>query len=217
LAASSANVASVLTEDLASFLLLPEQGKVQIVVKEMMSKDVVQAVRDGEASLGVIWDSTETSGLQHVDYWNDQIAVVMNRSHPLSEREQLHLADIDHFDIVIMRHTQHTEAVLTRTRVISDVQRAFRLQVPTWEAGLRAAAQGVGVFVCSARLARLYAEPWKLHVKPLADEWNHQINKIIYPTGLVNPLAMQLVAHLSHQQRPAKTASISAECAIEKQ
>jgi hypothetical protein len=49
----------------------------------------------------------------------------------------------------------------------------------------------------------------------LADAWNHQINKIIYPTGLVNPLAMQLVAHLSHQQRPAKTVSISAGKAIE--
>ena len=215
LAASSANVAAILTEDLASFLLLPDHAKVQIVVKEMMSKDVVQAVRDGEASLGVIWDSTETSGLQHVDYWNDQIAVVMNQSHPLSDREQLHQADIAHLDRVIMRNTLHTEAVLCRAGVISEINRAFRLQVPTWEAGLRAAAQGVGVFVCSAQLARTYAEPWKLHVKPLADAWNHQINKIIYPTGLVNPLAMQLVAHLSHQQRPAKTVSISAGKAIE--
>jgi DNA-binding transcriptional LysR family regulator len=208
LAASSANVASVLTEDLASFLLLPDHAKVQIVVKEMMSKDVVQAVRDGEASVGVIWDNTETSGLQHVDYWNDQIAVVMNHSHPLSDREQLHQVDIAHLDRVIMRNTLHTEAVLTRAGVITDAHRAFRLLVPTWEAGLRAAAQGVGVFICSAKLARFWAEPLKLHVKPLADEWNHQINKIIYPTGHVNSLAMRLVAHLSHQQRPANTTSI---------
>jgi DNA-binding transcriptional LysR family regulator len=159
----------------------------------------------------VIWDSTETSGLQHVYYWNDQIAVVMNQSHPLSDREQLHQADIARLDRVIMRNTLHTEAVLSRAGVISEAHRDFRLEVPTWEAGLRAAAQGVGVFICSARLARLYAEPWKLHVKPLADEWNHQINKIIYPTGHVNSLAMQLVAHLSHQQSPANTTSISAE------
>lgn len=63
-------------------------------------------------------------------------------------------------------------------------------------------------FHCSAKLARFWAEPLKLHVKPLADEWNHQINKIIYPTGHVNSLAMHLVAHLSHQQRPANTTSI---------
>jgi DNA-binding transcriptional LysR family regulator len=132
----------------------------------------------------------------------------MHRSHPLSDREQFHQADIEHLDRVIMKHTRHTEAVLTRAGVIEDTHRAFRMQVPTWESGLRAAAQGVGVFVCSAKLARIYAEPWKLHVKPLADDWNHQINKIIYPTGLVNPLAMQLVAHLSNMHRAEKTSPI---------
>lgn len=216
LAASSANVASVLTDDLASFLLLASQGKVQIIVNEMMSKDVVQAVREGEASLGVIWDSTETSGLQHVDYWNDQMAVVMNRSHPLSDRPQLFVEDVSQFDTVTMKHTRHTEALLKRTGVISNGHRVSRLEVPTWEAGLRAAAHGVGVFFCSARLARTYAIAWKLHVMPLADAWNHQVNKIVYPTGLVNPLAMQLVAHLSHQHRPDKTESTTALFQIQK-
>jgi DNA-binding transcriptional LysR family regulator len=201
-AASSANVASVLTDDLTSFLLLAEQGKVQIIVNEMMSKDVVQAVREGEATLGVIWDSTETRGLQHVEYWNDQIAAVMSRFHPLSDRTQLYAEDVSQLDTVTMRHTRHTEALLKRSGVVSYGHRASRLEVPTWEAGLRAAAQGVGVFFCSARLARIYAQVWELHVMPLADAWNHQVNKIVYPTGLVNPLAMQLVAHLSHQHRP---------------
>lgn len=206
-AASSANVASVLTDDLASFLLLAEQGKVQIIVNEMMSKDVVQAVREGEASLGVIWDSTETSGLQHVDYWNDQIAVVMNRSHPLTALTQIYVADVNQLDTVTMKHTRHTEALLKRTGVVSNGHRAPRLEVPTWEAGLRAAAQGIGVFFCSLRLARIYAQVWDLHIMPLADAWNHQVNKIVYPTGLVNPLAMKLVAHLSHQHRPDKNES----------
>jgi DNA-binding transcriptional LysR family regulator len=215
LAASSANVASVLTDDLAKFLLLAEQGKVQIVINEMMSKDVVQAVREGQASLGVIWDSTETSGLQHVDYWNDQIAVVMNSSHPLSEREQLHIADVSRLDRVTMRHSRHTEALLIRAGVISDDYRASRLEVPTWEAGLRAAAQGVGVFFCSAQLARIYSKAWDLHVMPLADSWNHQVNKIIYPTGLVNPLAMELVSYLSQKHRAIKAAPINAQIPIQ--
>ena len=216
-AASSANVASVLTDDVSTFLLLAENRNVKIIVNEMMSKDVVQAVREGQASLGVIWDNTETSGLQHVDYWNDQIAVVMTSSHPLSDREQLYLADVSGLDRVTMRHSRHTEALLIRAGVMSDEHGASRLEVPTWEAGLRAAAHGVGVFFCSAQLARSYAEAWDLHVVPLADSWNHQVNKVIYPTGFVNPLAMELITHLKQKHRPTNAAPTTAQISKQKQ
>ena len=201
LAASSANVASVLTDDLSSFLMLSEHRKVQITVKEMMSKDVVRAGRDGRATLGVIWDSTETSGLQHVDYCLDQIAAVAHRAHPLCDAPEPVLADVLKFEMVTMRHSRHTEAMLKRTGLIGDERTSSRLEVSTWEAGLRSAAHGLGLFLCSARLARIYAPTWGLQVMPLADGWNKQVNKIIYPTGLNNTLAMQLVAHLSHQHR----------------
>lgn len=207
LAASSANVASVLTDDIASFLQQPDHRKVQIIVNEMMSKDVVQAVRDGRATMGVIWDNTETSGLQHADYYHDQVAVVVNQGHPLCDLPLPRFVDATQFDMVTMRNSRHTEAMLKRTDAIGDERMRSRMEVSTWEAGLRAAAQGVGAFICPVRLARVYAKAWDLHVVPLDDPWAHQLNKIIYPSGLVNPLAMQLVAHLSHQHHPMDKAS----------
>ena len=206
LAASSANVASVLTDDLASFLLLADQRKVNIVVKEMTSKDVVQAVRDGRATMGIIWDSTETSGLLSTEYYHDQIAVVMDQKHPLNGFSDIKFADALKFDMVTAKNSRYSEALLQRAGVITAERIRSRLEVPTWEAALRAAAHGVGVFLCSEKLARIYTDGWGLHVMPLADAWNHQIQKIIYPAGLVNPLAMQLVAHLSHQHRSVKAA-----------
>ncbi len=203
-ASNSANVASVLTHDLASFLSLADHRKVQIIVHEMISKDVVQAVRDGRATLGIIWDNTETSGLQQVEYGRDQVAVAMKQGHPLSDQQQIQYADVVRFDMVSMKHTRHTEALIRRTGAISDERIRVKLEVPTWEAGLRAAALGVGVFVCPAQVAHLYADTLGLHVMPLTDAWAQQTYKIIYPTGLVNPLAMQLVAHLSHQHRTLK-------------
>jgi DNA-binding transcriptional LysR family regulator len=219
LAASSANVASLLTDDLASFLQLPDQRKIQIIVKEMISKDVVQAVRDGSASIGVIWDNTETSGLQHAEYYHDQIAVVTHQDHPLCKMKAPKCADALKFDMVTMKNSRHTEALLRRTGALEDEHMRSRLEVSTWEAGLRAASHGVGAFLCSARLAQMYAETWKLRVMPLADVWSKQINKVIYPSGLVHPLAMQLVTHLSHRHRqleaaPDKTQATLQACAL---
>ena len=213
LAASSANVASVLTDDITSFLQQPDHSKVQIIVNEMMSKDVVQAVRDGRATMGIIWDNTETSGLQHEDYYHDQVAVVVNQGHPLCDLPLPRFVDATQFDMVTMRHSRHTEAMLKRTDAIADERMRSRLEVSTWEAGLRAVRQGIGAFICPSRLARIYASTWSLHIVPLADAWAHQVNKIIYPTGLTNPLALQLVAHLSHQHGPVQTAAHIAQTA----
>lgn len=204
LASNSANVASVLTHDLASFLLLAEHRQVQIIVNEMISKDVVQAVRDGRATLGIIWDNTETSGLQHAEYCHDQVAVAMKQGHPLSDLKQIQYADLIGFDMVFMKYSRHTKALIQRTGAIADKSMRIKLEVPTWEAGLRAAALGVGVFVCPAKVAHIYAGALGLHVMPLTDTWAQQVHKIIYQTGMINPLAMQLVAHLRHQHRPSK-------------
>ncbi len=215
LAANSANVASVLTDDLASFLSLTDQRNVQIIANEMMSKDVVQAVRDGRATMGIIWDNTETSGLQSTEYYHDRIAVVMNQKHTLSNAAELKFADALKFDMVTTKNSRYSEALLQRTGVIAAERMRSRLEVSTWEAALRAAAHGIGLFFCSEKLARIYADAWGLQVIPLADSWNHQVQKIIYPTGLVNPLAMQLMVHLSHRHRPIKTATDAVHAATQ--
>lgn len=206
LASNSSSVASVLTDDLASFLSLSDHRQVQIIVNEMISKDVVQAVRDGRASIGIIWDNTETSSLQHAEYYRDQIAMVVKHGHPLSDLNKVTYADALMFDMVTMKHSRHTEALINRTRAITDKRMRSRMEVSTWEAGLRAAARGIGAFICPAQVAQIYAEAWDLRVVPLTEAWAQQVHKVIYPTGLVNPLAMQLVEHLTHQHLPVKAA-----------
>ena len=204
LVSNSSSVASVLTDDLASFLSLPDHRKMKIIVNEMLSKDAVRAVRDGRASLGIIWDNTESSGLQSTEYYHHKIALVVAKGHPLCDLQQPMLADVLAFDMVTMKHSRHTEALLQRAGVIGDEKMQSRLEVPTWEAGLRAAKHGVGVLLCTDQVAQIYANNWGLHLMPLADAWNLQANKIIYPAGFVNPLVLQLVRHLSHRHHQPK-------------
>ena len=60
IASHMSSMSSVLVDDLAAFMRLHVNRSVQLRVKEGLSKDVVQMVRDGSASVGVVWDNTKT-------------------------------------------------------------------------------------------------------------------------------------------------------------
>jgi DNA-binding transcriptional LysR family regulator len=202
IASSSSNVGAVLTNDLASFMALSEQSNIQMVVKEMMvSKDVVQAVRDGVASLGIIWDNTETSDLQTVNYTEDQLAVVAPQGHPLSALKSVDFKEVLKYELVATKNTRHTEALLRRSGGIgSDLPNMrIRVEVDLWESGLKIVAHGIGVMICSANFAEQYAGLWDFVVIPIKDTWAKRKLKICYKNSLQTALSERLIKHLVFQ------------------
>lgn len=204
IASSSSNVGAVLTDDLGSFMSLSEQANVQMVIKEMMvSKDVVQAVRDGVASIGIIWDNTETIDLQSIQYTADPLAVVVPRGHSLSNHAQVNYEEIVTYEMVATKNIKHTEALLKRSGGLNSELPSLRIkvEVDTWESALKLVGHGVGLLVCSAKFARQYADLWKLVVIPISDVWAHRQIKICYKSKLQTPLAERLIKHLIFQHQ----------------
>jgi len=199
IASNRSNAASSLVDDLALFLSQVEQKDVQISVTEMMSKDIVQSVRDGKSTLGIIWENTETIGLQSVPYKEDQIAVITPHKHPLATRVSVSLEEVMPYDMVGAKYTRHSEALLRRTGAMGVAKLRIKVEMETYESALRMVSHGVGVMVCPAKVARLYAQQWGLSIVPLSNPWARQITKIIYKNNLLSPVAKHLVDHLIHQ------------------
>jgi DNA-binding transcriptional LysR family regulator len=201
LASHMGSVSSVLPDDLALFMQLHAHETVQLSVKEAISKDAVQMVRDGRAQLAVVWDNTETSDLQHVDYYTDTVAAVMSNSHPLATRSVLRYEELSAFSLIADKHSKHSEALLQRSGGISSDNARFVVQVETQQSALRMTAHGLGVYVCQAKVARLQAETLGLVVVPLSDSWARIRIKLVYPSKELNPLTKALVEHLAHQHK----------------
>lgn len=200
IASNRSNAASSLVDDLALFLSQVEQKDVQISVTEMMSKDVVQSVRDGKSTLGIIWENTETIDLQSVPYKEDQIAVITPHKHPLATRASVSLEEVMPYDMVGAKYTRHAEAWLRRTGAMGGATKArIKVEMETYESALRMVSHGVGVMICTANVARLYAQQWGLSIIPLSNPWARQITKIIYKNTLLSQVAKHLVDHLVHQ------------------
>lgn len=202
IASHMSSMSCVLTDDLASFLLLHGHESVQLNVKEMVSKDVVQMVRDGRANFGVVWDNTETSNLQHVNYYNDKLAAVMKKNHPLAERSSINYEEMIAYDLIGDRHTRHTEVLLRRSGGIKSDDGRFVVQVDTMQSAIRMAAKGVGIYVCQTKIAETQAWDQEIAVVPLSNKWANVRVKIIYNNTLLNALGKALIAHLAHQHTP---------------
>lgn len=194
------SMASVLTDDLASFMLIHKNHDLQVKIKEMISKDVVRMVRDGQATLGVLWDNTETIGLQQVDYYYDTVAAVVNSKHPLAVRNEISYEDIagDHY-LIADKHTEHSEALLQRAGAITCGDARYVAQVDTTHSAIRLAAKGIGVYLCGYRTTTPYRDSLDMKVIPLRDKWAHLRVKLVYKSSLLSPAAKGLIEHLSHQ------------------
>jgi DNA-binding transcriptional LysR family regulator len=195
------SMASFLCSDLASFVQVHAHQTIKMNIREMISKDVVQAVRDGIATMGVVWDNTETSGLQHAPYYNDTLMAMMRRNHPLANRTSISFAEAAGFDLVADKHTRHTEALLRRSGGITTDDSRISMQVDTPDTAIRMAAAGVGIYICQLSVGQLRAKELDLAMVRLTDPWANVRVKIVFKSNLISPLAKVLIDHLTHQHQ----------------
>lgn len=197
------SMSSVLPDDLALFMQLHAHEAVQLNVKEAISKDAVQMVRDGRAQIAVVWDNTETSGLQHVDYYSDVISAVMTKTHPLAQRSDVCYEELRQFKFIADKHTKHTEALLKRSGGISGNDPGFSVQVESQQSALRMAAHGLGLYFCQTRTALLQADNLGLVAVPLNEDWALIRIKVVYMSNVFSPLTKALIDHLAYQHKPS--------------
>lgn len=196
-AASSHVVSGPFTQDLASFMVLPDAAGLTVAIKEMTSSEVVHAVRDGRYALGIFWDNVETSGLKSDFYYTDKFCCVVPSGHPLTKVKAITYAQATDFNFVGMRTTRQAEAYVSRVGAIDAPRARFVIEAPTHEAALRLTANNLGVFVTSLSVFNAYKHCWNLTAIPITDLFPIQF-RLAYRSPESLPLAAQrLIKHLS--------------------
>ncbi|MCW5610524.1 MAG: LysR family transcriptional regulator [Rubrivivax sp.] len=196
--ASPSVLAEHLANDIGSFLAAHPQ--VRVTLDERVSPEIVRAVREGAAELGVLWDATDTADLQAVPYRSDRLCVAMPATHALARRKRLSYAEaIDHvrvgvapggmMDVLLRREA----ARLGRTPV-------HRIQVSGMDAAARIVAAGLGPAVLPREAVEGHASAKALALVPLSDPWaQRRFLVVTRADGSVTATTRLLVRHLHHQ------------------
>ena len=195
--ATQSAIAESLADDVAAFLKAPGHQHIRIDMEEAVSTQVLRAVREGSASLGICWDAADLRGLHHWPWRGDRLAVVMPPGHALARRKRLALADTLPYEQVSLPPERAVQVMLQRAAALAGQPIRYRVVAATFDAALRVVRSRLAIAILPAELSAPYAEAFELRVTPLTDAWAQRRFAIACrdPEALT-PAARLLVEHL---------------------
>jgi DNA-binding transcriptional LysR family regulator len=167
-----ANISAIvefLPEDIGAFARLHPQLKIDL--QEHLSSDVIRAVHDGAADIGICNPQADLLGLQSRHYRSDRLMAVLPKRHALARRKSLQFVDMLDFDHVGLHST--SALYLAQRRAAAEVGKPLqlRIQVTSLDAMCRMIDNGLGVGVMPDRAFELVGSVGDLVALPLLDAW----------------------------------------------
>ncbi|QIC61217.1 LysR family transcriptional regulator [Acinetobacter schindleri] len=146
-------------------LLLPKylvnNPNIQIDLKEAESNDIIAALTNGTAKLGLISSFFAAPQLQTLEFSDDPLVLICPEQHDLSTSKALKLGDCLNYPFVgLMQYHSLQQSIETQARLLHcEIQ--YRLRLPNFAAIAQVVANGVGIAItpqrAAQRLAKLYA------------------------------------------------------------
>ena len=206
--ASMSAIVQFLPEDLGRFVR--QHPEVKIDLEEHLSSDVLRAVQEGAADIGICNASAVGQGadaLQLQPYRQDQLALIVPAAHALSAQAAINFADTLDFDHVGLH--ANSSIALAMHQAAAQAGRAIRLRIRVTglDAMFRMIDNGLGVGVMPARAFALMRGTSPLVAVPLADAWARRTLGLVARDFATLPVtARALVEHLRLAPTPAAPA-----------
>jgi DNA-binding transcriptional LysR family regulator len=144
---------------------------IRIELEEKNSSEVVLAVLNGRADLGIFADRTHTLGLQQIRYREDHLGLVVPRNHPLAGRRAVHFHEVLDYDFVTLPEgTSLAERLQSETEALGRALK-LRIRVRSFDAMCQMVAAGMGIAVLPSDAVRALAVSLKLRQVALKDPW----------------------------------------------
>lgn len=166
--------------------LLADYGErhpeVQVELEEQVSQQVVAAVREGRADLGVYVSGPDLRGLDARDFRSDELVLILPTGHPLAGKTPLPFAQaLDERWISLHAGAAMLEAQ-QRAAMAAGRSLRLRMQVRSFDAVGHLVAAGLGVALLPKEAALPIVKAMQLQWRPLADAWAHrQLQVVVRP------------------------------------
>lgn len=199
-AASASAIAESLLDDLAGFMRQDAHRDIKIDIEERFSRDIVNMVRDGTASIGICWSQADTAGLESLPYREDRLVLAVPRGHPLARRKALRFVETLDHEHVGLQPAAAVSSMLRRAA--AQVGRApnYRVVVSNFDAAFRVVAAGLAVSVVPGEVSTSYVRSGAIELVPLKDSWAARQFAILHRSAPeLTPAASKLVSFLSSQ------------------
>jgi DNA-binding transcriptional LysR family regulator len=196
IAASVSTIVQHLPGDLARFLA--QHGGVGIELEEGISQDIVRAVADNAADIGVFGGNLPTPGLTVLPYRNDRLIVLMRSEHPLAGAGKATFAQIAEHDLVGPQKGSFLDSLFLRAVGNLSQPARLRIRVNGFETAASMVEAGLGIALVPENLAARYVAGGALTAVQLDEDWATREWKLCTRNvDTLPPPAQLLVQHLA--------------------
>ena len=197
--ASISAIVQFLPDDLGSFVRAHPQVKIDL--EEHLSGEVVRAVQEGAADLGICNASALRAGvgsaLQSLPYRHDDLVLVVPAANALSAQAAINFVDSLDYDHVGLHACSSIALAMHQAAALAGRAIRLRIRVTGLDAMCRMIDNGLGVGVMPARAFDLMRAAGALHAVRLTDDWARRDIRLIARDFKTLPVtARALVDHL---------------------
>jgi DNA-binding transcriptional LysR family regulator len=185
-----------LPEPLSAFLAAHPQ--VNIDLEERLSDEIVAAVADGTADIGIVAGTVAVAGLEVFPFRVDRFVLVSAPGHPLSARDSVSFAEVLDSDFVGLDRSSALQRFLSEKAERIGRRIKLRVQLRSFDAICRLVSCHVGIGIVPETTADRCARAMALDWVALTDDWALRELRIVVRREADLPLyARDLVRHLT--------------------
>jgi len=184
-----------LPDALASFLR--QHPDIRVEVEEQLSGDIVRALVDGLADIGIFAENTPAHGLETAPFQTDELVVLCARRHPLARLRRVAFSTCLAHDFVGLNRSSSLLELTSRAAQQLGIPMRLRVQVRSFDAMCHMIEAGLGIGVVPLAACQAQTRALGLKVLRLEDAWaTRQLLIATAPGSALSPAASLLVAHL---------------------
>lgn len=195
LMANTSAMTEFLPEALSAFLA--EHPNVNVDLEERLSYDIVRAVAEGLADVGIVSDSVELAGLEAFPFRMDRLVLVTSRAHPLAAHRELRFAEVLDHEFIGLATGSALQDYLSEHAARAGRRLKFRVRLRSFDAICRLVERGIGIGVVPETAARRCRKSMAIRGLRLVDPWaQRQLTLCVRRFAELPVHAQQLVQRL---------------------
>ncbi len=147
---------------------------VDVDLRERLSPEIVRAVHEGVADIGIVAGDVKAEGLEVIPYRDDRLVVVTSPDHELSTLDEVDFLKTLKYDQVCLQEGSAISNFLGQ--VASEHHRTqrtrIRIRVGNFEAACRIIEANVAIGIVPESSARRYEKSMRIRHARLSDAWS---------------------------------------------
>lgn len=190
---------------LARYLLA--HADVNVELRERLSHQVVKAVLEGVADIGITAAPAQDRGLEFIPYRSDRLVLVTREDHALASRARVDFEETLEYGYIGLPESSAIHAFLLQAAEELGRGLRFRVEVSNFEAVCRMIAAGVGLGVIPHTAALRYVQGLPIRIVELNNAWAvRRLHICVRELARLPVFAQQLVQLLQEDANEADDA-----------